>query len=66
MDNIVLDIASKRPAICHGLWVSHEFYMRLLEMGMITFERDGEIALFMGMELRVVERLGSDYKFAAT
>ena len=62
--SIVSEIATKRPKCCHALWVSHEFYMQLLGMGMITFERDGAIPLFMGLELRVVERLGCNYKFA--
>lgn len=62
--NFVMDIACNRPKYCHALWVSHEFYCQLLGMGMITFERDGEFATFQGLELRVVERLGCNYKFA--
>ena len=62
--NFVSDIACNRPKYCHALWVSHEFYCQLLGMGMITFERDGEIAMFQGLELRPVEHLGRDYKFA--
>jgi hypothetical protein len=46
------------------LWCSPEFYYALVERGMVTYEHDAAYALFMGMELRVVERLGCDYKLA--
>ena len=64
--NFVSDIACNRPRFCHALWVSHEFFFQLMEMGMITYEWDGRIAMFQGLELRPVERLGCDYKFAVT
>ena len=62
--NFVSDIACNRPKHCHALWVSQEFFMQLMELGMITYEWDGRIAMFQGLELRPVEHLGCDYKFA--
>ena len=57
-------IAPGNPDGCHALWCSPEFYYALLERGMVTFEHDAAVALFMDMELRVVQRLGCDYKVA--
>ena len=57
-------MATGNPDGCHALWCSPEFYYALVEKGMVTYEHDAAYALFMGMELRVVEKLGCDYKIA--
>ena len=60
-----MEIACNRPKGCHALWVSPDFYFDLQECGMVTFEWGGRIAMFMGLELRPVEEMDRDWKFAA-
>ena len=63
--SFVRDILRDKPDTCTALWISPEFYCDLLEMGLIAFDRDGDAAKFMGLELRVVDQMKTDWVYAA-
>lgn len=55
-----------QECVKHGqqpVWVSPDLYCDLLEVGMITFDKESQ-PFFHGHELRVIPEMSVEYKFA--
>ena len=54
-----------QECVKHGekpVWVSPDLYYDLLEVGMITFDKESQ-PFFHGHELRVIPEMSVEYKF---
>tara|TARA_R100001510_G_C7621600_1_gene182391 strand:- start:716 stop:913 length:198 start_codon:yes stop_codon:yes gene_type:complete len=55
-----------QECVKHGqqpVWVGPDLYYDLLEVGMITFDKESQ-PFFHGHELRVIPEMSVEYKFA--